>query len=231
MTMTMTELAEAASRAASAAYAAHRFQVSMAFTNALALAKDALEAENVEYNATLALYSCFSSEEEEQAALEAEREAASSAAWARKAAWSAWEDAQAAFHAEEAAELEEYKARQAAHAASLEEEEEEELEAYRSEGIREFLQDLPQGDREWVCGENQVEDVAHEWAQQGFTALGVRTWIFQARCFCASTARALTVLGLTPEDCRSLVGQGDTVGYHVSNGDMSPAEALLALQA
>lgn len=100
---------------------------------------------------------------------------------------------------------------------------------YRTEGIREFLEDLPAGDREWVCGEESPKAIAREWVQYGFNALGVREWAFRARCFRAEAARALIVLGLNPEDCRALNQQGDTVGYAVANGDMSPQDALLVL--
>ena len=73
---TMTEIAEAASRAATQAYAAEQYSLSLAFVTAQRLAEEALEAE---------------------------RASSSASAWARMAAaWSAWEAAQAAYAAEEA---------------------------------------------------------------------------------------------------------------------------------
>ena len=225
MTMTMTELAQTASKAAAAAYAAQKFSVSMAFSEALGAARAAIEAEEEEYNATLALFSSFSSASEEEAALEAERVAAAEAAWARVAAHAAFEAAQAAFHAHEAADIEAYEAMTASHAAAAQAAEEQEEAEYRasiaSEGIREFLNDLSSGDRDWVCGEESPEDVAQEWADAGFNALETREWAFKARCYRADSARVLADQGLTPEDCAAPAGY-DTIGYAAANGDMFP---------
>lgn len=223
---TMSEIAQTASRAAACAYAAGKFNLSMTYTNVLALAKDALEAEARENEATLSLYSAFPSAEAEQDALEAEREAASSAAWARKAAFSAWEAAQEAWEAEE---VRAYEARNAAHAAALEAEEAEEDEGWGDIAIEAWLRELSQGDRDWLCGEEAPQDVAREWHSQGFNALETREWAFRARCFRAAAARALANRGLHPEDCAIGTTSGDTIGYLVSAGDLSSAGAAKAL--
>jgi hypothetical protein len=229
--MTMIDLHEAAKTAAAKAYAAGWYSLSLAFSEALAAAKEALEAEAAENEATLALFSCFPSEEAEQDALQAETQAISAASWARMAAWTAWEEAQAAFAAEEAEEVRAYEARCAEHEARMAEVEEEENEGWGDIAIEAMLRELSQGDREWICGEESPQDIAHEWAQQGFTPASMQEWAFRARCFRPEAARALTILGLNPEDCAIGTTTGDTVGYRVANGDMSPMEAAaLALQ-
>ena len=88
-----------------------------------------------------------------------------------------------------------------------------------------MLRDLPQGDRDFLCGEDSPQNVAHEWAQQGFTLASMREWALGARCFRPEAARALTVLGLNPEAAKRADEGGDTFGYLVANGDMSPQDA------
>jgi hypothetical protein len=228
--MTMQDLYSAAKTAAAKAYAAGRYNLSMSFTNAQALAEEALEAEKQEYDATLALFSCFPSSEEEEAALEAERVAISAASWARLAAWNAFEAAQEAFQAEEAEEVRAYEARCAAHEATLAEvEEEDENDGWGDIALEAMLRDLSSGDRDFLCGEESPQDIAREWHSQGFTPASMREWAFRARCFRAEAARALTVSGLNPEDCRARGPYGETIGYRVANGDMSLQDALQAL--
>ena len=232
---TMSDIYHAAKTAASRTYAAGWYALARAYTTAQALAAEALEAEKVEYEATLALFSCFPSEEAEQDALQAETQAISAASWARMAAWTAWEEAQAAFHAEEAEEIREYEARCAAYEATLAEAEEaaalEEEEGWGDIAIEAWLRDLSAGDRDFLCGEEDPVTIAREWYSQGFTPASMQEWAFRARCFRPEAARALTILGLNPEDCRVLGPQGDTVGHACANGDLDAlAAAALVLQ-
>jgi hypothetical protein len=81
-----------------------------------------------------------------------------------------------------------------------------------------------------ATGGEPAHDVAREWELAGFDAAAVEAWL-GARCFRASAARALIAAGVTPEQASRRPEGGETVGYAVSNGDLSAtrAAALLAV--
>lgn len=88
---------------------------------------------------------------------------------------------------------------------------------------------------DFACGDpDDLLAVTQEWLDAGFTPAEADLWL-DARCFCASTARALARAGFTPEDAAQEVtapcgSYQDTVGYCVSNGDLHLQRALARLQ-
>lgn len=89
---------------------------------------------------------------------------------------------------------------------------------------------------DFACGDpDDLQAVAQEWVDAGFTPAEADRWL-DARCFCASTARALARAGFAPEEAGEEAtapcgSYQDTIGYLVSNGDLSLARALARLQA
>lgn len=76
-----------------------------------------------------------------------------------------------------------------------------------------------------------VEGAAQEWEGAGFTPDEAAAWI-DARCWDADTARELADAGISPEQAATSVtvcGYADTIGYAVSNGDLTVGQALAML--
>ncbi len=69
-----------------------------------------------------------------------------------------------------------------------------------------------------------AELAAQQWTEAGFDDRLTERWL-QARCFDPQAARALTELGVTPEQSavRTRDGGGyiDTIGYKVAKGDLT----------
>jgi len=66
---------------------------------------------------------------------------------------------------------------------------------------------------------------AKAWTKAGFDDALTARWL-TARCFDATTARALADMGVTPEQAAKRTRDGgggytDTIGYKVANGDMT----------
>jgi len=90
--------------------------------------------------------------------------------------------------------------------------------------------DVLRAEGEWAHGDN-VTGVAKEWFNAGFAPEEVREWL-GSRTFRADAAAGLRGLGITPDGASAEVeccGYCDTVGYMVSNGDLSPEGALRAI--
>jgi hypothetical protein len=85
----------------------------------------------------------------------------------------------------------------------------------------------------WAYGaDKDLMSVATEWLDTGFSPQEVHDWLNLARCFYASAAKKLKAVGLDPE----LAGldpikagrpknRNDTIGYKVSEGKLSAANA------
>lgn len=88
---------------------------------------------------------------------------------------------------------------------------------------------------DFACGDpDDLQAVAQEWVDAGFTPAEADRWL-EARCFCASTARALSRAGVTPEEAGEETtapcgSYQDTLGYLAANGDMALASALARLR-
>lgn len=85
---------------------------------------------------------------------------------------------------------------------------------------------------DWAHGGN-IHGTAREWVELGFAPSQVRAWL-NARCFEPVSAVKLQAAGISPKQAAIVVyvGQGsyrEMVGYAVSNGDMTIAEARLVL--
>jgi hypothetical protein len=70
---------------------------------------------------------------------------------------------------------------------------------------------------------------AEAWEEVGLDAHEVDEWL-EARCFSPAAARDLADAGVTPDMARMRTSAGagdyvDTVGFKVSDGDLSPDEA------
>lgn len=80
-----------------------------------------------------------------------------------------------------------------------------------------------------------LEASVREWEAAGFSADTAEEWV-AAECFCARSARRLADAGLTPDDAsapapQSVGYEGASIGYAVSNGDLSVAEACVVARA
>ena len=88
---------------------------------------------------------------------------------------------------------------------------------------------------DFACGDpDDLQAVAQEWVDAGFTPAEADRWL-DARCFCASTARALARAGFAPEEAGEETtapcgSYQDTIGYLAANGDMALTSALARLQ-
>jgi hypothetical protein len=88
-----------------------------------------------------------------------------------------------------------------------------------------------ESDRDFAIGGDDVEDVAREWTEENFSASEVRAWL-DARAFSGTAAASMKAKGITPAMAKKRVGPEvgiggytDTIGYKVSNGDLSVAKA------
>jgi hypothetical protein len=73
-----------------------------------------------------------------------------------------------------------------------------------------------------------AEVVAQAWTDAGFEDEMTARWL-DARCFDPRAARALTELGVTPEQAAARTRDGgggyiDTIGCKVANGDLTPRQ-------
>lgn len=86
------------------------------------------------------------------------------------------------------------------------------------------------------------QGAADDWGNAGFSDLqsGVVAEWLEARCFDADTANEFARAGVSPDDASRkcsdlglspLGDKGETIGYAVSNGDLSVAEVVAALAA
>lgn len=88
--------------------------------------------------------------------------------------------------------------------------------------IARYLEQLPGG--AWAHG-GDPEGTAQEWCNAGFGVAETEEWL-SARCFDAASAAALRDAGITAGDARwQPEGNPETIGYLVSNGDMTVERA------
>lgn len=83
---------------------------------------------------------------------------------------------------------------------------------------------------EFAHGDQDPEKIAEEWDQEGFTPQQVREWL-DSRTFIPRVAVRLSDEGVTPDEAGTVVNiffgnYRDTLGYAVSNHDLSIGRAL-----
>lgn len=82
---------------------------------------------------------------------------------------------------------------------------------------------------DFALGGESANEVAAQWERHGFTlAADVDAWL-KARCFDPQAASDLWAAGVTPSQATAAVmvgGQSVTIGYAVSNGDLSADAAV-----
>lgn len=90
--------------------------------------------------------------------------------------------------------------------------------------------------KDFAVGPDSASEVGMEWVEQGFGPEQADEWIGKARCFEAYCAATLEECGCTPEQASRILppdfGSGcysDTLGYKLSNGDLTSSEALDAV--
>ena len=87
---------------------------------------------------------------------------------------------------------------------------------------------------EALAGDGELTDriggaaaAARAWSNAGFDEQAAKRWL-AARCFAPSAARALSELGVAPEQAaaRTREGEGglDTIGYKVALGALTPRQ-------
>jgi len=93
------------------------------------------------------------------------------------------------------------------------------------------IRDIMEGEAAegFACHEETRKLVAWQWETHGFTADNVAKWL-NARCFNPDAAAAMRDAGIAPEDAEEHTDRGDggytdTIGYKVSNCDLSVDEA------
>jgi hypothetical protein len=77
---------------------------------------------------------------------------------------------------------------------------------------------------DWACGDSPIE-AAHEWTEAGLASEAM-AWV-ASRTFDPWAAKKLSAVGCTPKQAAYRVGEGaETLGYRVSNGDLTARRAL-----
>lgn len=94
------------------------------------------------------------------------------------------------------------------------------------------IRDVLEQERDFAIGNGDATAVAREWHEAGFSAREVREWL-EARCFEASAAKELRDAGVTSEQSSRRIyvdcgDYGETIGYAVSNGDLTVANVVVA---
>jgi hypothetical protein len=88
---------------------------------------------------------------------------------------------------------------------------------------------------DFAYGNDSPEEVAIEWDDWDISPEKADAWL-SARCFTPEAAHQLEDYDITPEQAGKITEQGtgdykDTVGYKVSNGDLTIEDAIEIIEA